>query len=139
METGVLFKPFVWPLAFCASLFGGPDPAQDRETELPPAPASIQEQYVGNWKQSSDSQCTVQLEVVASQEGILRFRLQGSKTVHTGVAEATDYWLYTGEVASLNYDASVPVLILRNIPGEDGTAPLPECNEDLVVLERSGQ
>lgn len=138
MDVYAPLKPFACVLAFCASLFGGgpTGPTTDQERPLPPAPDTLQEQYSGVWKQDKESKCEIQLEVLASEDGTLRFRLQSSKSSYAGQAEATDYWLHLGEITSANYDASTQVLILRNAAeGEDG-APLPECHEDVIVLER---
>lgn len=138
MDVYAPLKPFACVLAFCASLFGGgpAGPSTDQERPLPPAPATLQEQYAGTWKQNGDSNCEIQLEVLASEDGTMRFRLQSSRATYAGQAEATDYWLHLGDITSANYDASVQVLILRNAAeGEEG-APLAECPEEVIVLER---
>ncbi|MBU41721.1 MAG: hypothetical protein CMN76_00760 [Spirochaetaceae bacterium] len=136
MDVVAPLKPFACVLAFCASIFGG-GPESDRETALPPAPESVQEQYIGSWQQGSDSQCSISLRVEQGHDSKLIYELKGKETSYQGLAEATDFWIYLGDVTSANYDASVPVLVLRNQSEGTDRAPIAECPEDIVVLERA--
>ena len=126
------FGPFGCILAFCASIFGG-GPQSDRETPLAPQPVSLDQRYIGDWKQGDDSQCEISLQIEESAKGIV-YHLKSGNTEHKGKAEPTENWIYLGDVASANYDASTGVLILRNEKGR-GKQALPECNEDVIVLD----
>ncbi len=125
--------PFGCILAFCASLMGG-GPQSDQETPLVPVPESLEERYVGHWSQGEDSECSISLIIERNDADELNFRLSGAESAVSGPANATEKWIYLGDVTSANFDASSGVLVLKNQGGPANELALPECKEKVIVL-----